>query len=510
MRIPFPKRIPLNRVALFAAALFAIQQFDGTALYFSAGCTAFVLIAALAFNVGGGLTRTAGAYVFFYSTLVVIVGLCYKAYLGEPADSNLLEPHRTIEVYVVGITTMLAAVYLSRKLSRKSGLLENVLIESRMYRSSIGCIVFGIAGPFIFSLFGEEGVRLQKAFAQLDQLVALGILIGVGYEIRSSHGTRSINLPILFAMCFYFSQGLLGYSKEGMLTPLVCWFLPVCVLRYRLSLLQVGVCILGLFVIFHYLVPYSQYGRNFATQNQTFEQRVSLSLKLLDHPNDTRKKYLRTTTPEQATYFNKPQGFWDRLQFVSVDDGLINATDQGKIFGLWPIKASFLNAIPHVIWPNKPVFGLGNIYTHEFVLNMPAEDTSTGIAYSALSEAYHWAKWTGVLIVAPLIWFLFFVVFDWLFGDLRAAPWGLLVIVALSHTAPEGMLSGLIHFFTFGAEIFVFCALFATWVAPIFAIAVLGPDRRLTTRPTAFDPVPALVQERPKLWSAVPRRIHEK
>jgi len=95
VRIPFPKRLPLDRVALFAAALFAIQQFEGTALYFSVGCTAFILIAALAFNVGGGMTRIAGVYVFFYATLDVIVGLCYKAYLGEPAQSNLLEPTRT-------------------------------------------------------------------------------------------------------------------------------------------------------------------------------------------------------------------------------------------------------------------------------------------------------------------------------------------------------------------------------------------------------------------------------
>ena len=78
MRIPFPERIPISRVAIFAAALFTIQTLEHTALYFSVGCVVFILIAAFTFNTAGGLTRASGAYVFFYSVLVVIVGVCYR------------------------------------------------------------------------------------------------------------------------------------------------------------------------------------------------------------------------------------------------------------------------------------------------------------------------------------------------------------------------------------------------------------------------------------------------
>src|ERR1035437_817679 len=154
----------MDRVAIFAAALFVIQSLEGTALYFSAGCVAFLLIAALAFNVAGGLTRASGAYLFFYSRLCVIVGICYKAFLGEPAQSNLLDPRTDIEVYVGGITAMLVAAFVSRRFTRKSGLLQNVLKESGMYRASVGCIAFGIGGPFIIFLLGDAGVTLNSAF----------------------------------------------------------------------------------------------------------------------------------------------------------------------------------------------------------------------------------------------------------------------------------------------------------------------------------------------------------
>lgn len=485
MRIPFPERVPLDRVAIFVIALFVIQTLEGTALYFSTGCGVFVLIAAVAFNAAGGLTRASGAYVFAYSVLVVLIGICYKAFLGEPAQSNLQAPRTTIEAYVGSITAMLAAVIVSRRFSRKSGLLQNLLKESEMYRASVGCIVFGVAGGAIIALLGERGASLGSAFGQLNQLIPLGIIIGVMYEIRRSGSTRSTNLPIIFSGLYFFIIGVSGFSKQGMLTPFYCWLLPVCALRFRLSAWQMLSCLMALFVVFYYLVPFSQYGRRFVVgENVTIRQRIEIAVPLLENANETRRLYYEEQNELDegdrglSAYYNTPQGLWERLQFVSVDDSLNNVTDQGKVFGLLPLKMAFLNAIPRVFWPDKPDINFGNLYAHEITPNMYEGDTTTGISFSPTAEAYHMAKWVGVLVVAPLVWFVFFVGFDSLFGDIRATPWGLLALAAISHTAPEGALSGLVYLMTFGVEIFIFCAVFATWIAPIIAVAVLGPDRR--------------------------------
>ncbi len=101
VRIPYPERIPIHRAALVAVAFFVIQRIEGTTLYFSTGCLVFLLLATFAFNAAGGLTRTSGAYIFFYSLLVVVVGIGYKAFLGEPAQIQpcVLDPrtdHRSI------------------------------------------------------------------------------------------------------------------------------------------------------------------------------------------------------------------------------------------------------------------------------------------------------------------------------------------------------------------------------------------------------------------------------
>ena len=201
-------------------------------------------------------------------------------------------------------------------------------------------------------------------------------------------------------------------------------------------------------------------------------QREAIAIRLLEHPEKTREEY-QAVVVGQTGYYNTEQGFWDRLQFISVDDGLINFTDQGHIFGLFPVKAAFINVIPHVFYPDKPEVNFGNLYAREMG-SISEENTSTGISFSPTAEAYHMARWIGVLVVAPLVWFLLFIIFDSLFGDLRATPWGLLALALISHTAPEGSLNGTIYLLTLGTEILLFSALFATWIGPVIASTVIG------------------------------------
>lgn len=478
MRFPYPERIPFSGAAIFAIALFIVQRMEGTPIYFCAGSLLFILIATLAFNTAGGLARASGAYIFFYSLLVVVIGLVYKAYLREPADSNLADPRTTIEVYVAGISAMFVAAFLSRRFSRKTGLLEHLLKDSQMYRSSIGCLVAGIFASSLIALLGKSGERIQTAFNQLNNLIPLAIILGVIYEIRRTEGRRSVNLFIVVGMVYQFVfYGILTFSKQGMLTPLVSWFLAAWSQRYRFSRIQVLGGLMAAWVIFQYLVPYSQYARDAVDADAGRSERAALALQLLEEPEVARKEYSTVDIHGLNSYYNTYQGFWDRLQFISADDALINITDQGKVFGLLPLQAMTLNAIPRVFWPNKPSLNFGNLYAHQ-IGGISEEDTTTGISFSPTSEAYHMAKWTGVVVIAPLLWSLFFLVYDSLFGDLRRTPWGLLAAVLIAHFAPEGGMTGVIYLLTFGTEIFVFCALFATWVAPLIALGVFGPGSR--------------------------------
>src|SRR5260370_2054986 len=163
-----------------------------------------------------------------------------------------------------------------------------------------------------------------------------------------------------------FVNGVLGFSKEAMIAPFVCWLMAASSQRYRISRLQMSGIALVAFIIFYYLVPYSQYGRTLRPEGEAFNVEVTLSL--LSNLDNVREQYYEASTgaieDRVQGYFNTPQGFFDRLEMVSIDDALINHTQQFGTYGIIHVIQSFQNVVPHFIWPHKPALATRNTYAH--------------------------------------------------------------------------------------------------------------------------------------------------
>jgi hypothetical protein len=400
-----------------------------------------------------------------------------KAYLGEPADSNLLAPLLTIKVYVAGITMMLVAVFLSKKVTIKRSILGKMISDSKLQTATVGCLIAGIlifvAG---FIVPGGNGSVLS-ALNQINRFFPLAAVLGVINTIRRSGGTRSVNLPVLLAVSMMFAVGAIGFSKEGMFAPFACWILAAASQRYKLSRKQIVIMILVTIFVFRYLVPYAQYGRTFREENGAAN--VSTSISLLLNLGYVRDQYLESSADQYEDrvlgYYNTPQGFFDRLQMISIDDSLINETEQSGTFGLAPILWSFENAVPHFIWKDKPTIGIGNIWAHEVGLLAP-EDESTGVSFSSTSSAFHLIGWPGIFFLAPVLWFFLFLLFDSLCGDIRKSPWGLLVLVLYAHAAPEGDITSPIYMYFYTSFGIVFAAIVGAYVMPVVGTLFIGPE----------------------------------
>jgi hypothetical protein len=477
VRLPFPESIPIVPVFFFAVTLCAIQLAQGTSSVFSLACFFYILVATHAFNVAGGFSRTSGAFIFFNAVLSVILGLCMKVYLGEAADSNLLAPNLTIAVLLAGMCMMLVTVYLVRRIAPKRALLGRMVSDAKMQTATVGCLAAGILLNLAFIALPSTSGSVLSALNQLNRFFPMAIVIGAINTIRRSGGQRSMNLPVLIAGALMFVVGLMGFSKEGMLAPFACWILAVASQRFRLSRAQLIGAILTTTFIFRYLVPYAQYGRTFREEGGGAS--VSTVISLLSNLSYVRQQYIETSADQYEDrvlgYYNNSQGFFDRLQMMSVDDALIDHTAQFGTFGLYPIAIAFQNLVPHFIWPEKPTYLSGNIYAHEVGILGP-EDESTGVSFSSTSTAYHLAGWPGVFLLAPAVWFLLFFVFESLCGDTRQTPWGLLVLVLYTHAAPEGDVGALIYEATYAAFGIIFAAVVGSYVAPALGTLVIGPE----------------------------------
>src|SRR5215469_335127 len=476
----------------FALVLFGVQIWQGTSVLFAICSLLFIVVATFAFNLAGGFSRTSGAYIFFYSLLGVIVGLCCKAILGERADSNLLVPELTIKVFLGGITAMLGAVFISRKLTARRPLLRNLVTDANMQNATVGCLVTGLVLSAILTLADKGSGTVLSALAQINRFLPMAMILGVVHEIRKSGGTRSVNIPVLLAGAAIFGTGLIGFSKEGMFTPVACWMVAAGSQRYKLSLFQIAGGFGAVALMFLFLVPYSQYGRNAVAKDLTFSARLASISDLLSNLGEVRQEYNANEEEgysDSRQYFNKPQGLFDRLQMISVDDMLVEVTERKGTFGYLPVIAGFENLIPRAFWPNKPSIGFGNLFAHE-IGGLPEDDTTTGISFSPSGEAYHLGRWVGVFLVAPALWIMLFTLFDSLCGDTRVTPWGLLLTAYFAHAAPEGMLDSIIYTLGFGTLGLLFAAFSAAYMMPIVGTLVKGPEKRLLLRTPLVRSIP--------------------
>ena len=478
----------MQKAFIFAVALFCVQQLEHTELLFSALAFAFILISTVAFNLAGGFSRPSGAYIFWFVTLAGLVGLIWKAILGEPAHTNLEMPDVTMAAYDASVLAMLAAVLLARRWTRNSkgigGLLHSESVD--LGQASLGCMAFAILLIPISAILPGGSGSIISIIYRLNLSFPLGIMLSVLHTIRRTNGRHSINLLTFAAMIFLFVYGgLATYSKQGLFSPMVCWLIPACAMRYRLRLGHIIALASFGILAFTVLTPLSEVGRGTVPEAYGTNERILYSITLMSHPFRLHREYVNNPMVDRTDplmmrggYYDTNQGLFDRLTMMPIDSGLIAYSERGHYMGLSPVLDNMENWFPHFILPNKVNPVTGNYYAHEIGGLLGADDFSTGISFSPASELFHWGGWFGLLVLGPLLWGLLFFVSDFISGDMRVYPWGLLLVLIFGHVAPELGIGGAINFVWLGNASVIAAALFSTQIAPILGALFGGQPER--------------------------------
>jgi hypothetical protein len=446
-----------------------VQQIEHTSIAFSALYFAFVLVSALAFNVAGGFSRVAGAYWCWFSMLVVIVGVTWKMMINEPGDSNLLVPTLSMSCYLVSaVMFLVVAVVLRRFDLRSYEFGAGGRSQTLNYTvAGLGCILVSVFNQIAVQIFGMPPGGLLSALHQLDQFLPLGIILATIGAVHDSNGRRTMNFINGFGMLIFFAQGLSGFSKQGMITPMVCWLVGITYMQFRLRRVHILAIAFGTFISFYALSPLSQ-ARDLLDDNMGFSDRVELGIDSLIHIQRIRQHVEDSNdSPPSHSYFATQQNaLITRLTMIGVDDALIHYAETAQPLGFGPVKDDFLNFIPHALLPNKGDVITGNYYGHEIGGMLAYEDFETGISFSPVAETFRLQGFLGLCLTLPAIWLMLFSVNEFICGDLRTSPWTLLPMLLYAHIAPEGLLSGQIYMIGFGNGAFLLGILVCTRLAP--------------------------------------------
>ena len=478
MRLSLPTRIPLPQVFVFASVFFCVQQIEHTDLYFSMLYFGFLILSVVAFNFAGGFSRVTGAYVFWYSTLIVIVGVTWKAVLGEPADSNLLNPLLDMALYTSSMVMLLLVVLLNRKMDfRAMGIGGGFSKAELNYTAAgLGCIVVWLTIIYSVWIFGNASGGVVSALTQVNVFGSLGIILLTIGAVKDSGGRRSVSMISIAAFVYFEYLGLGAYSKQAMITPMVCWAVGVFYARLRVRLIHVVAIIAMGLLSFGFISPLSA-SRDLAEDLDT-DGHVVFAWYLFTHPSvlhEHIKQIQVTKDMGVAEYYGVPQGsLIERLSMIPPDDELFAYSVKGHYEGMTPIYQYFSNLMPHFLNPDKQVTFSGNYYAHEMGAGLSEEDYSTGISFSPVGEAFHCEGWGGILWLLPLIWILLFSTVDFVVGDMTKYPWGLMVVVWLAHAAPEQLVAGMIYFIGYGNFGMALAIIVVTRIAPILGSLFLG------------------------------------
>jgi len=488
VRLQLPLQISLTKTLIFAVSLFCVQQFEHTSLAFSLLFFGFVVMGNLAFNAGGGFSRASGAYVFLFVMLVCLIGVTWKAVLGEPADSNLRSPVLTMGCYTASMLMLLLVILANKKITGNAQGLAPGGLDYTL--SALGCVILGIVLVVLNSTVGAEPGSLLSILNQLTQFFPLAIILGTIGAVRDSNGRRSVNFISGAAMVIVMGGSMLEFTKQGMFTPIVCWLLSVCFAHFRLR--WIHYLVIAAFTVFGFtIVPLIAEGRDSAPDGANYAQRAAIVYHILTHLAEAKQQENETNDNIRAAqimtgYYDSTQGFIERLSIIPIDDAFFNYTAKGNYIGYNAILLYYENFIPHFILPDKPQPYNGNYYAHEIGGFLAPDDFSTGVSFSPVAEAFHVDGWTGIFLLLPAIWLSLFVSVDYICGDLRNSPWGLLVVVLFAHAAAESLLGSLIYISVYGNLGIVLAILFCTRFTPVLGQLFYGNQRKQP------EPVPAL------------------
>ncbi len=489
MRLSLPKRIPLPQAFACASILFIVQQIQHTNLTFGLLFFAFVILSVITFNIAEGFTRLTGAYTFWFATLIVIFGVFWKAIVNEPADSNLQVPLLDMALYTLSMVMLLAISLLNKKIDFRSIGVGAGFSGPNLDLSiaGLGCIITSIMINFAGLIFGQAPGGLISSLAQINFFFPLGIILATAGALKDSDGRRSINFANSLGIILFSLQGVIAFSKQGMLTPFVCWLIGAFYMHMRLRVIHVITMVLMVVVTFEFIGPLSA-SRDLQVQGGSFAAQAGVVWYQVTHWKEFKQHValleLGNGHEDGApTYYNEPQGAMiERLSMIPPDDRFNAYTARGNYFGMAPIIEWFGNLIPRFLYPAKTNNYTGNFFAHRAGGYIGADDTTTGISFSPVSSAYSCEGWGGILWLMPGIWILLFTTVDFVAGDLSKYPWGLMVVVWFGHSAPEGLLSGMIYFMSYGNLGLFFAIIISTRIAPILGSLFAGKTVQINTR----------------------------
>jgi hypothetical protein len=439
MRLPFPTSIPMMQALLFLGALLAVQLLEGTDPPFALLMLVAQVFAIMAFNALGGMSHVAGSFCLFSLLPNVTVPEMAHAIVLQPGDYHLLVPLQTAAVCAIFYASLYAVARFVIMLPHPPPLLDRVKFSLAELRAvSVLSSILSLAIMTAALAAGEvrDGTPLAAIQHFYPLLNPLSVITATYVRLKSTQGRSAMGWYVAVILAAAIIPGVLGASKEGMLTPLLCWLLVCAAARYRFSRPQVAILAGCLVVAWVFVYPYSQNARDVVRSARSFPERIAVIVAYFRNPS-TVEDTASNIDPDSSEFGESSTklSIVQRFSLLNSAGMLVNADSIEGFTDIERYFPAFVAIVPHFVWPDRPVAIHSNELGHKAGFKMGPNDTTTGIAISSPALFYDAGGWLGLPVYTMLDFLLYFYVLRSIVGTATQSIWGLMLIGATAYVS---------------------------------------------------------------------------
>ncbi|MBS1801934.1 MAG: hypothetical protein JST28_01135 [Acidobacteria bacterium] len=431
-----------------------IQLVQGTDPIFAALMLMAQVCAITAFNNLGGMTHMTGAFCLFAILPIVTIPEVAHLALGQPGDLNLVHPLKTAGVCAVFFACMMVAAKMVSLMRHPVSLLEHLrfsVVELRII-SVLACIVALYINFRIITLDGplQDGSLLAALQHFYGFLLAISVMMATYVRIVTTGGRSVISAYLAFLLILAVVPGMLSASKEGMLTPLLCWLVVVASSRHRFSWRGIITMTAVSFVVWHYVYPFSQNARFPIRAANTLSEKTSLIVDYFRNPSQYGDINTYISESSEFGLETSKVGIVARYSTLPSIDMLIDADQKLGYTGIERYLPVLVSVVPHALWPDRPVPITSNELGHKAGFRMGAGDTTTGIAIGSPGLFFDLGGWLALIVYTLGCFAAFFFVSVRLVSKSQTGIWSLVPIgteaLIAGAAAPDAMFNLVVMF----------------------------------------------------------------
>jgi hypothetical protein len=230
-----------------------------------------------------------------------------------------------------------------------------------------------------------------------------------------------------------------------------------------------------MFVLWTFVYPYSQNARDLVREAPTVPDKLQLFVEFLRDPAQFPDAAQDIDASAEFGKDTSKVNIIQRYSLLKSIDMLINADERTGYTSVDRYIPALYSAIPHAIWPDKPVPITSNELGHKAGFRIAQEDTTTGIAIGGPALFFDMGGWI-VLVTSTIICFsIYFALSLRLVGTTKKSAWGLVPI------GSEALLAGGAGPGTVVTLVFLFLGVFFMMVALLKIIGYVS--QTLISRP---------------------------